>query len=61
MDSRAYTRIDAGNAILGNRWLVRAWSTFTGNTVSILEKMAGLEWTARAGPGFRFDTSAGDD
>ncbi len=41
---RAYTYIDRANALVGNRWLERRWSSFLGVTVALVDKMDGYDW-----------------
>lgn len=55
-ESRAYTRINHGNAVLGNCFAERVWSAFIGNTVSLIEKPSGREWTRKRSPEFFFAT-----
>lgn len=50
---RAYTHIDRGRAAVGNRWLERSWSTFLGNTVSLIQKDGPFEWMAGQSGEFR--------
>ncbi len=53
--SKAYTHVDAGTAVLGNRWLERRWSAFLGRTIS-LEQKPGGEWVSHANPEFEVVT-----
>lgn len=45
-DDRAYTRVDHGLVRVGNRWIERVWSGFTGYTTSLLDKHGEFEWAA---------------
>lgn len=45
-ESRAYARIDRGAAVLGNAWLEREWTGFSGATVALIHKAAERDWTA---------------
>ncbi len=42
---RAYTYIDRGRALAGNRWLERRWSAFLGTTSGLWHKTAQRVWT----------------
>lgn len=44
MNLRAYTYIDRGHAIVGNRWMERRWSAFLGNTTALTQKDGEFEW-----------------
>ena len=43
---RGYTRVDYGQACVGNRWLERSWSAFLGHTTSLLQRPGDTEWVA---------------
>ncbi len=53
VDNRAYTYIDRGRAVAGNRWMERVWSAFLGNTVSLVQKEPGFEWIVGQSAEFR--------
>lgn len=46
MTERAYTYIDAGTAIIGNRWCERRWSAFMGHSTEVLCLESQLDWMA---------------
>lgn len=50
---RAYARISAGAALLGNAWLERSWSAFVGNTFELRQKAGDFAWVAGNCPEFR--------
>ena len=50
--TRAYTRIDFNQAILGNRWIERTWSGFFGTTTSLVNRGNGSEWVVAQNPEF---------
>lgn len=52
---RAYTHIDHGLVRVGNQWLERVWSGFTGRTTSLLHKPGEYEWAAAKNPEFSVD------
>lgn len=52
---RAYSRVDHGLVRIGNRWLERVWSGFTGCTTSLLQKHGKFEWAAAKNPEFSID------
>jgi len=53
---RAYVRINAGAALLGNAWLERSWSTFVGNTFELRQKAGNFAWVVGNCPEFRIAT-----
>lgn len=53
MSERAYTYIDRGRAVVGNRWMERTWSAFLGNTNSLVQKAGEFEWLSGRGAEFR--------
>lgn len=52
---RAYTHVDHGLVRVGNQWLERVWSRFTGRTTSLLHKPGEYEWAAAKNPEFSVD------
>ena len=52
---RAYTRVDHGLVRVGNQWLERVWSSFTGRTTSLLHKPSVYEWAAARNTEFSVD------
>jgi hypothetical protein len=58
-EDRAYTRIDAGTAYIGNAWLERSWSAFLGNTIGLDYHSASLEWLGRRNPEFAIELDEG--
>lgn len=48
--ARAYTRVDPGLVRVGNRWIERVWSGFTGCTTSQLQNPGEFEWAAAKNP-----------
>ncbi len=52
---RAYTRVDHGLVRVGNRWIERVWSGFSGCTTSLVQKQGEFEWAAAKNPEFSID------
>ena len=46
MNDRSYTYIDAGTAIIGNRWCERRWSSFMGYSTEITCLTSDINWLA---------------
>ncbi|HPO14503.1 MAG TPA: hypothetical protein PLI09_13755 [Candidatus Hydrogenedentes bacterium] len=55
---RAYTKVDAGTACIGNAWLERSWSFFLGNTIGLIQKAGPVEWCRNKAPEFRLEMGA---
>lgn len=53
---RAYTKVDAGTACVGNTWLERSWSFFLGNTIGLAQHAGPVEWCRSKSPEFRLET-----
>ena len=52
MATRAQTYVDRGKAVVSNRWMTREWSSFMGNTASLVQCDGDFDWIGRRCPEF---------
>ena len=55
--SRAYVRVDRGQARVGNAWIERTWSSFMGHTTGLVQKSTGTEWVSARNPEFSVEAN----